>query len=371
MPPANLLGSDFAEPIVAAGRQMASAGVAAVFLVHGTFGGNDGLGLLTELARFAPGLSRSLARYRKSAFDWAAGEKGNYTNEYAQRMQQCLSAGAGYELAVHNWVWSSQNNHIGRADGAVQLLVDLASFAAEIPTAKSHAQSPRVLLWGHSHAGNVFALASSLLAADADQRSQFFRAARRFYRRWRTGEVDMPAWTTLETMLAQPEHPLRQLSLDAATFGTPIRYGWAAGGVQRLIHFVNHRPGAANAEFLAPGKIELGRLLSAADGDYIAQIGVAGSNLAPSPLALRTFLADRALDRLLEFGVSRESLLRRIGYGMRVAHQGTTLLVDYQDQGGAVHQHIAGHAVYTRSRWLPMHCEQVAEILYDDAPGDL
>ena len=103
--------------------------------MHGTFAGGDGLGLLTELARFAPGLSKSLSRLGKRAVDFVAGETGNYTSEYAAAMQAGLSEGAGRTIPVRLFNWSSQNNHVGRADGAVRLLDELARLATEIPPA--------------------------------------------------------------------------------------------------------------------------------------------------------------------------------------------------------------------------------------------
>ena len=338
--------------------------MAGVFLVHGTFGGSDSLGLLTELARFAPGLSAALGKASKQAVDWVAGESGNFTDDYARLMQQTLSAGASREIPVCNWVWSSQNNHIGRADGAVRLLNRLGQFAEQYSAPAAEVRPARLLLWGHSHGGNVFALAGALLAAEEADRDRFFHAARRFYRRWWTGSVDVPAWLQARDLLNDSQHPLRRFAIDAVTFGTPIRYGWAAGGIDRLLHFLNHRRLPDRAEYLAPSRIEATRLLSAADGDYVAQIGVSGSNLAPNPLALRTFLADWALDRLLEANLKRERLLRRIAYGRRVPDEGVTLLVDYDDPEKGVHRHLAGHAAYTRTRWLPFHCQQVADILY-------
>ena len=46
----------------------------------------------------------------------------------------------------------------------------------------------RVLLWGHSHAGNVLALVSNLLRADAAGVDRFFAAAAPFYRGRRAGD---------------------------------------------------------------------------------------------------------------------------------------------------------------------------------------
>ena len=59
--------------------------------------------------------------------DAVIGETGNYTPGYAQTFQDGLTHAAGREIPVELFHWSSQNNHIGRADGAVRLIARLAS----------------------------------------------------------------------------------------------------------------------------------------------------------------------------------------------------------------------------------------------------
>src|SRR5688500_15493982 len=85
--PSDPSSADFAARMAAAGAAMSRATVAAIYLVHGTFCGTDFLGLLTELARFAPRLSESLRRRTKSVFDAAIGETGNYPPQFAVRME--------------------------------------------------------------------------------------------------------------------------------------------------------------------------------------------------------------------------------------------------------------------------------------------
>jgi len=142
--------AEFSARLATAGAAFGQAGVAAVFCVHGTFSGNDALGLFTELGRFLPVLSKSLSRLGKRTVDFIAGETGNYTPEYVATMQAGLSAGAGRTIPVQRFNWSSQNNHIGRADGAVRLIEELARLATEIPDEAWQAEvTPRVVLWGH------------------------------------------------------------------------------------------------------------------------------------------------------------------------------------------------------------------------------
>jgi len=335
-----------------------------VYCVHGTFAGNDALGLLTELARFSPGLSRSLSHLGKQTVNLVAGETGNYTPAFVSTMQAGLSRGAGRDIPVRLFNWSSQNNHIGRADGAIRLIDELARFAESVDFGIADAPQPRVVLWGHSHGGNVFALLTNLLGSDSQARNDFFTAARSFYKPYVRRKIDLPAWPHVQKVLADPEHPLRRLALDVVTFGTPVRYGWDADGYSKLLHFVHHRPSEGAPEYQAPGPIEPRRLLAAADGDYIQQIGIAGTNLIPNIFAIRTLIADWRLDKFLERDVTRESVLARLKHRTRVPDEGTTLLVDYQGIESGVHNHLAGHALYTRRKWLPFHLQQVAERLY-------
>src|SRR6188474_2794616 len=142
------------------GDALRRAGVTTVYLVHGTFVGTDALGFLTDLCRIYPELAAWVARLGKQVADRVSGDAGNYTGNYARRFEESINARGEAYIPVRRFFWSSQNNHIGRADGAVRLLDELASLGAE--------SRGRILLWGHSHAGNVFSLITNLLAADGE-----------------------------------------------------------------------------------------------------------------------------------------------------------------------------------------------------------
>lgn len=363
--PTDPSSAEFDEVLAAAGESFGKSQVVAVYCVHGTFAGNDVLGLLTELARFAPGLTDALGRLGKKTVNAIAGESGNYTPEYVATFEAGISAGAGHTIPVRMFNWSSQNNHVGRADGAVRLIDELARMAADLPEDRLlGAQPPRVVLWGHSHAANVFALATNLLGSDTQTRDDFFHASRSFFRPWLWGKVDLPMWDSVQQLLDEKDHPLRRLMVDVVTFGGPVRYGWETDGYANLLHFIHHRPPLQGEEYQAPVPIEPSRVVSAIDGDYTQQIGIAGTNLAPNPLALRTFLADWRLDSLLEKDVPKETILKRLRYGTRVPDEGTTLLIDYERDEGGIQYHLLGHALYTRRKWLPLHCREVAARLY-------
>lgn len=339
-------------------------------MTHGTFAGNDPLGIATELARVAPRASQSVARFGKAVVDLLARENGNWTERYAGRMEAGLAAGAGRTIPVRRFHWSSGNNHASRADGAVRLVAELDEFVRNLSPAEtssaSTAKPARILLWGHSHGGNVFALATHLLSGDREAVEQFFESARPFYMRGAGdgAKIDLPVWRRVEELCRSDERPLGAAALDFVTFGTPIRYGWDTGGYDRLLHVVHHRPSDDRDEWQARFPPKLWRTALSPDADFVHQIGIAGSNFMPWPLALRTLRTDWRLRGLLENGLDPPGLCTRLGAAMRVAEEGATLLVEYEEPLVLPWLQLLGHAVYTRSRWLPLHCRLTAEEFY-------
>ena len=361
--PVDPLSAEFDQQLAAAGAQFGQANVTAIYCVHGTFVGNDVFGLLTELSRLAPGLSRALSRCGKRVVDLITGEAGNYTRGFAAALEAGLSAGADRTIPVRLFNWSSQNNHIARADGAIRLLDELAQLATQSDTPATD----RVQLWSHSHGGNVFALLTQLLGATSEDRDVFFEAAGSFYQPWLRRSVDMPVWQHVRELLDQPDHPLRQLKLDIVTFGTPIRYSWNSAGYAKLLHFIHHRPPPQGEKYQTPIPLKLLRACNARDGDYVQQIGIAGTNFIPLPIAVRTLLADWRLDQLLEQDVPPEGIIARLHHATRVPDEGTTLLVDYAEVSPWPNRHLAGHGLYTLRKWLPFHCHEIASHFYGTA----
>lgn len=342
--------SDSKQLMAHVGNTFRDVGVHAVYLVHGTFVGDDPLGFIRSLAKVLPISGEKMRGIHKEIVDKLARDAGNYTTGFAHEFEESVG------IPVRLFRWSSENHHIARAHAAVCLIDELASLDL--------APNDRVLLWGHSHGGNVFALMTNLLGSDRRTRHRFFRACRNYYRWPITCQVDLPAWTRVRKLLAEGRQSRRLPKLDLVTFGTPIRYGWDTDGYARLLHFVHHRPHEGLPEYRTTLPRSVEDVLSAAGGDYIQHLGIAGTNLAPNLFAWRTWMADVRLGRLLQGSLRRRDLLLRLKAGVRVAEEGETLLVDYGPVEGNVAQHLAGHAVYTRVGWLPFHAEQIARRFY-------
>ena len=338
------------------GATLRAADVAAIYLVHGTFVGPDALGLIAELARIFPSTAKAVRRVVKRLVDRLAQDAGNYSEEYARLFESAINGPGTTEIPVRLFNWSSENHHIGRADGAVRLIDELATARIE--------HGSRILLWGHSHAGNMFALATNLMAGNRETVDRFFDAAKVYYRWPILGFVDIPVWQRVRKRLSQPATQHKRPPFDVVTFGTPVRYGWDTAGYCRLLHFINHRPVEGLPEYLAPFPPKLENVINAAGGDYVQQLGIAGTNVMPSLFAWRAWLADRRLNGLLQADTAGADPVERFKAGAIVPEEGTTLLVDYGPPDGTIATHHAGHAVYTGTKWLLFHAEEVARQFY-------
>jgi hypothetical protein len=209
----------------------------------------------------------------------------------------------------------------------------------------------------------VFAILTNLLGAEPEQQRRFFDALRPYYGRAGTGAEMM---RRVESAF-QDGRPLADAALDLATFGTPVRYGWDSGGYSKLLHFVYHRCHPACEPHLAIFPFQLDDVLTGAGGDYIQQIGIAGTNFTPSPLALwRTWRTELRLNTLLQPNLRRRDLASRLAVGMRIPSEGQALLVDYSQCSVRLARSIAGHAVYTLRELMLFHAEEIANRFYRD-----
>ena len=112
-----------------------------------------------------------------------------------------------------------------------------------------------------------------------------------------------------------------------------------------------------------------GWLVIVGPGVLVAATGVGAGDLATGALVgsklgtavLWAVVLGAGLKYLLTEGLARWQMANRIH------HDGTVLMVDYGPCEGHVGQHIAGHAVYTRRKWLLFHAEQFVKHLYQTA----
>ena len=303
------------------GHRLTDAGIAEVTFVHGTFVGTDPFSLLGSIRELSPRVDASivdrLGLLLKGASDRLARDRGNFHRGYVDLF------GGAVDRPCSLFVWSSENSHTARLRAAVRLAHHLVAKV----DALSEPNAPRLLLVGHSHAGQVFALLLQLLT-DCRHAPDLVRIAGQL------GEdVD---WLLLHL------DRLRKLQIDVVTFGTPVRYGWPARSREQLLHIVNHRGDEPTA-----GRLD--GVPTTRDGDYIQQWGIAGSDLPATTAALRAL--NGQLDEQLGPGHAPRTWIELLERRKRVHDGGFTLLVDYRDasaRGPNCFQTNFGHAVYTR-----------------------
>ena len=339
------LGSDSYDQQMKFFGTLIKENVDSIHLIHGTFVGKDILGWIDQIEKFWPQRAEQLRELGKRMVDSLTKDTGNFTAAYARQLQQSVP-----DVPVRRFHWSGENNHVARGVAALEWL---DTCIQKLKT------EPRILLLCHSHAGNVAALATNLLAADQEHRDQFLKTLQPIFRR----SAELEQFQRVRDWLAV-EELRRKLKLDIVTMGTPIRYGWDSAGYRHLLHFVNHIRQEGAPAHLSPLP-ELKKSVRRSAGDYPQQLGIAGTNIMPYLFDLTLQRTELKLGKFLQpFG--RKDFLKHLKIGMRVPHEGTTLLVNYEDTNGLARK-LAGHGVYTEKEWLAFHVGEIAKRFYGDA----
>lgn len=347
--------------------------VGKVILVHGTFVGNDPIGVSETLLSMSKGvpligsqlekLARAIQENTRPATESVIQDLGNYTTEYRDQFQRLVGDDPQVELLTP--AWSSQNHHFARADLAVRLIHQLLQNPLPDPQ--------KILLWGHSHAGNAFALLTNLLANEATTVAQFFDSV---------GEQAEPHWNKVRLALrsSPSPHPLAH-RIIIATFGTPVRYGWDTSGCSQLLHVSFHRIHDPSAPFRAKPlfpPLLPSEVLSASWGDWVQTFAIAGTDVS----SVVSLAANEKLSLLLESSLPEPMheidtqliptrRLRDTCYhwkqGTRCHTDGLNLLVDYVPSGvltsvgQSIESALLGHGVATTLKWLPTHLKLVMD----------
>jgi hypothetical protein len=317
------------------GARMRDGAVRLVVFTHGSFVGDDPLAiasLLDDAVPLFPDLGRKLRGLTRAHVSRLLGDLSNFSDEYIR------SFGRATGIDAVGFTWSGENHHAARVQGAARLARTMALHGGG-----ALAPGDRVLLVGHSHGGQLFAILSQFIA-----RTRGYE------------ELIAAAGARGEDVDALQEHlgALRRCAIDVATFGTPLRYSWARAAGFRLLHIVNHR----GAQVDAPS---LWGALHTRQGDYVQQLGAEGSDF-PALTASERAINSR-LDGLLGGGSNLRAWLRNVSRGVRISPHGHTVLVDYGDVGRGLPNFLSsglGHAAYTRREAMLFHADLVADHFY-------
>jgi hypothetical protein len=316
-----------------------------IYLIHGTFVGNDILGWIGQLESAFPQRAEKIREISKRLIDSMAEDTGNFPESYARQLRDWILPFRP-DIEIELFHWSGENNHTARCVAAIEILDGML-------------QKPdrhRNLMLCHSHAGNVLAIVSNLLAAGPEARGHFIEIVSPLFR-----SAEERAQLQRVVGFLGDEGARTSLQLDIATLGTPIRYQWARHGYRHLLHFVHHVRQAGAPPYLSPLPTTVAALTKPR-GDLVQQLGIAGTNLLPYIFDFPLQVTEQKLNRLLQ-PVSWRQLWDNLKAGMRVAEQGTTLLVEYSNERDLARK-LAGHGIYTQQEWLPFHLQQIAAHFY-------
>ena len=304
-------------------KRVQSLGIKHIYFIHGTFVGDDPFDILSFIGKAFPSLSQAfigkIKQQIKSGQNLIARELGNFHPNLILRLREVCPTDVEFE----NFTWSSSNHHIARLKGAIQLMRSI-SFRTS--------PGERILLYGHSHAGQLFTLMSQLCSKSTISQQ-------------------------LKSLLLKEEITQKELMnlitecknrrIDFVTLGTPVRYPWDVNSFpkSKLLHFINHRG-------TTPIGGGLMSSLTTKTGDYIQQWAVAGSD-SRAPIKEDQRINDE-LDLILGTGSDIKLLQRNIKFRKRLHDHGEHYLVDFKDNSKIPNSllTIFGHGVYTKKNQM-------------------
>lgn len=300
--------------------------VKSLYLLHGTFVGEDPFHIAALLERSFPNLRKEVIQKIKKKIkqgqNLMAKDLGNFVDEHVDFFQSVLAC------QVFNFSWSSANHHYARLEGCVDLVEQLA---------KRHEGEERVLFIGHSHAGQIFAILTQLFFNE-DLRSLV--------------QSIFPEKNLLEDLAK-----IQKLKFDFVTLGTPARYPWYLAENMRLLHLINHR-----GTDLLGGSFK--DAVFTRKGDYVQQWGIAGSDMKAQELEIQKI--NKSLEPFLGSGTNLEILRKKIPAKNRLHTDGHHIFVDYGDNSRLPNfvKTAFGHGTYTRLKYMPFLLEVVREKFY-------
>ncbi|MEZ4741631.1 MAG: hypothetical protein R3B45_04165 [Bdellovibrionota bacterium] len=322
------------------GNQFKNNHITHIYFSHGTFVGNDPFGLVRALEIPFPIATRKAVHYLKHKNFHQSNkilkDQANYLPSYVKLFETAI----GNEIPCHNFIWSSGNYHAARVSGAFKLLNQIVFDMKSTKVKQPH----RILLIGHSHAGQVFALLSNLIEYTALGKT--------------LAEVSSQHGFCDKTKLHALIDQVAKLKLDYALFGTPYIYPWPKRSARNLINIINHR----NHPYLAGRRRGI---LFTTDGDYVQQWGITGSDFKAMTSQERKFNKD--LDKILGDGTNRTTWQEQTRSRLRVPPFGKTYLIDYKDNSHLVpncFNTIFGHGIYTRFQTMHFNTRIICEALY-------
>ncbi len=338
------------EEMLNAGKAMGQNNVGHVIFTQGTFANKDPFGLNDMLQQAIAALPLPLQipaslkkrNYTQKVADRFFRDTGNFTSDYVSKFEK----GINHDIKCSRFVWSGRKNNIARVRAAIRLCHLLA---------KTYNKDKKTLLIGHGHAGQVFALVTTLLEKSAESDKLRIIIA----------EIPDTAELNIKN-LDKSLATIADIQLDIVTFGMPVRYHWARTNRQgdsaepfyKLLCVVNDRD----------NDVHLCGLLFTQDGDYVQQFGKDDTDF-PIATNIERELDERLKNMLPQIKNSEDQYARQHPLDHDKKQVSKTVLIDYQDD---THYQTApnfistafGHGIYTKENAMLFNTEMIVSHLY-------
>ncbi|NOG82787.1 MAG: hypothetical protein HND49_03050 [Planctomycetes bacterium] len=219
------------------GKQMKRRGVSHIYFVHGTWAGNSPFGMIARLPGIPLAVKHELERIVKEQVDETLGDLGNYTKSYVNMFKESIGSDISCPPPFQ---WGSGNYHSARVRGAIRLIKKLAKDI------NNPSGNERILLMGHSHAGQLFALLTTFLGDEEMSRLETSEGISTVEELVNVVGLDKEVYKDI-AQLKEDIKKIDRVYLDIVTFGTPPRYKWGKTKIKgvetnyRLLHVINHR----------------------------------------------------------------------------------------------------------------------------------
>ncbi len=322
------------------GKQMKSEGVSHIYFVHGTWAGDSPLGFLSKSPKIP--FNKQLRRLVKVNVDKIMGDFGNYTEGYRELFEQSI----GGEIPCVRINWGSGNYHSARVEGAITLIKEIAKGI------KNSSVNKRVLLLGHSHAGQLFALLTTFLEEEELSLMETENEVCKMEKLVNVVGLDQDIYTGI-VQLKDDLKKIDKVFIDIVTFGTPPRYQWGKPKTKgdednyRLLNIINHHH----------EPVSILGLFNTKDGDYVQQWGVGGTDTYDSK--------NSDIEKIIgseQCYISIESVLT--GGKRNIPKYGKTLLIDNGDEGKKAKETVLRHGLYTCKEKMLFNTELITTQFY-------
>ena len=330
------------------GKQMNRKGVSHIFFVHGTWVGNSPFGVIARLPGIPITIKKKLEKIVKKQISVASGDLGNYSESYVELFKKSIDNDISCPPPFQ---WGSGDYHSARVRGAIRLINELAK------NIKKPSENKRILLIGHSHAGQLFALLTTFLEGEEMSLLETDKKMSMIEKLVDVVGLDEEIYKNI-SQLKEDIKKIDKIYLDIVTFGTPPRYHWGKtktkneGENYRLLNVINHRH----------EPVSILGLLNTKDGDYVQQWGVGGTD---------TNLVDREKNREIkkiigreQYYISVEAVLK--GDKRHKPNYGKTLLIDNGDEGKNLIETMLGHGIYTCKEKMLFNTKLIVKEFYRD-----